>query len=70
MTACGQSYTNSDFVVALSQSTFGWSYPSSYCNRPITVSYGGKTAQAKIVDSVSTLDEMTRVLFSRIYLRC
>ncbi|KAF8319320.1 hypothetical protein DL93DRAFT_2074921 [Clavulina sp. PMI_390] len=51
LTACGQTYTNADYVVALSQSTFGYDYPSSYCNRPITISYGGKTANAKIVDS-------------------
>ena len=41
--------------VLLAQNTFGWSYPSKYCNRPIEISYGGKTAKAKIVDSVRAL---------------
>lgn len=57
ITACGDVYTSDDFVVALSQSTFGWSYPSKYCNREVIVSYGGKTANAKLVDSVSTACE-------------
>lgn len=51
LSACGPTYGKDDFIVALSQETFGWDYPSKYCNREIVISYGGKTANAKIVDS-------------------
>ncbi|KAF8308779.1 hypothetical protein DL93DRAFT_2170891 [Clavulina sp. PMI_390] len=51
LSACGPTYSPSDFVVALAQNTFGYSYPSPYCNRPIVLAYNGKTAHAKIVDS-------------------
>lgn len=50
--ACGTTYSKNDFIVALAQITFGWSYPSPYCNRPIVISYGGKIAHAIITDSV------------------
>lgn len=52
LSACGPTYGPDDFIVALSQETFGWDYPSKYCNKEIIISYGGKTANAKIVDSV------------------
>ncbi|KAJ7285665.1 hypothetical protein C8J57DRAFT_1285493 [Mycena rebaudengoi] len=49
--ACGGYNNDNDFIVALNQQTFGYSYPSKYCNKMITMTYGGKTTQAKIVDS-------------------
>ncbi|KAJ6623451.1 hypothetical protein B0H10DRAFT_2009786 [Mycena sp. CBHHK59/15] len=49
--ACGGYNSDSDFIVALNQDTFGYSYPSKYCNKKITMTYGGKTATATIVDS-------------------
>lgn len=54
--ACGGVDKPSDFIVALSQQTFGFSYPSPYCGREITIAYGGKTANAKVVDSVRQCD--------------
>ncbi|KAF7363294.1 hypothetical protein MSAN_00984600 [Mycena sanguinolenta] len=49
--ACGQTNSDSDFIVALNQDTFGTSYPSPYCFKKITMSYGGKTTTATITDS-------------------
>ncbi|KAJ7098094.1 plant expansin [Mycena belliarum] len=49
--ACGGYNKDSDFIVALNQGTFGWSYPSKYCGRKITMTYNGKTTGATIVDS-------------------
>ena len=53
--ACGQTYSVNDFIVALSQSTFGLTYRSKYCDKEIIISYGGKTARAKIVDAVRSI---------------
>ncbi|KAF7304680.1 hypothetical protein MKEN_01182100 [Mycena kentingensis (nom. inval.)] len=49
--ACGDTNHDGDFIVALNQGTFGYSYPSPYCNRKIVMSYGGKTTTATIKDS-------------------
>ncbi|KAJ7109197.1 RlpA-like double-psi beta-barrel-protein domain-containing protein-containing protein [Mycena epipterygia] len=49
--ACGGFNTDSDFIVALNQDTFGTSYPSKYCNKQITMTYNGKTTTATITDS-------------------
>jgi len=49
--ACGGYNSDSDFIVALNQDTFGNSYPSQYCNKQITMTYNGKTTTATIVDS-------------------
>ncbi|KAJ6455748.1 expansin family protein [Mycena sanguinolenta] len=49
--ACGGYNSGSDFIVALNQDTFGYSSPSQYCYKKISMSYGGKTTTATIVDS-------------------
>ena len=49
--ACGNLNQNSAWTVALNAAQFGNSYPSSECGKTITISYGGKTAQAVIQDS-------------------
>jgi hypothetical protein len=49
--ACGGYNSDSDFIVALNQDTFGTSYPSPYCNKQITMTYNGKTTTATIVDA-------------------
>jgi len=49
--ACGNLNQNSAWTVALNQAQFGNSYPSPECGKTITISVGGKTAQAVIQDS-------------------
>ncbi|KAJ7735857.1 RlpA-like double-psi beta-barrel-protein domain-containing protein-containing protein, partial [Mycena maculata] len=49
--ACGGTNSDSDFIVALNQDTFGTAYPSEYCYKQITMTYNGKTTTATIVDS-------------------
>ncbi|KAJ6582289.1 RlpA-like double-psi beta-barrel-protein domain-containing protein-containing protein, partial [Mycena capillaripes] len=49
--ACGGTNSDSDFIVALNQDTFGTAYPSKYCYKQITMTYNGKTTTATIVDS-------------------
>jgi hypothetical protein len=49
--ACGNFHPDSDWTVALNSAQFGNSYPSSECGKVITISYGGKTAQATIQDA-------------------
>jgi len=49
--ACGGSYSTEGFYVALSQETFGYQGNSPYCYRAVVISYGGKTANAQIVDA-------------------
>ncbi|KAJ7090053.1 RlpA-like double-psi beta-barrel-protein domain-containing protein-containing protein [Mycena crocata] len=49
--ACGGYNKDSDFIVALNQQTFGYSYPGKYCGKKITMTYNGKTTTATIVDS-------------------
>lgn len=40
----------SDFIVALNSPQFGGGYPGPNCGRAITISYGGKTANAVVRD--------------------
>jgi hypothetical protein len=50
--ACGGTNSNSDFVVALNEAQYGdLGSVSSYCFDTITISYGGKTHTAQIVDA-------------------
>jgi len=49
--ACGATNSDSDFIVALNQQTFGDSYPSPYCWKKIRMTYNGKTTEATITDS-------------------
>ncbi|KAJ7343649.1 RlpA-like double-psi beta-barrel-protein domain-containing protein-containing protein [Mycena albidolilacea] len=49
--ACGGHNSDSDFIVALNEQTFGYSYPSKYCNKKISMTYNGKTTTATIVDA-------------------
>ncbi|KAI5116837.1 hypothetical protein M0805_009607 [Coniferiporia weirii] len=46
-TACGATYSNSDFVVALNGAQYG---SGGYCYDSITISAEGKTTTAQIVD--------------------
>ncbi|KAH7889654.1 plant expansin [Phlebopus sp. FC_14] len=48
--ACGQWSVASDWIVALNIDQYGNGYPGPQCFRSITISYGGKTAQATIMD--------------------
>ena len=51
--ACGKVNKPSDFIVALNQAQFGSGYPGPHCFETITITYGGKTAQATIMDEAS-----------------
>ncbi|KAG1734524.1 hypothetical protein EDB19DRAFT_1155987 [Suillus lakei] len=48
--ACGEYNVASDFIVALNADQYGSGYPGPECFLSITISYGGKTAQAVIMD--------------------
>lgn len=48
--ACGQYSSPGDFIVALNVAQYGGGYPGPQCFKSITISYGGKTAQATIMD--------------------
>ncbi|KDQ59426.1 hypothetical protein JAAARDRAFT_32987 [Jaapia argillacea MUCL 33604] len=48
--SCGQYNVPSDFIVALDTSLYGGGYPGPNCFKSITISWGGKTAQATIMD--------------------
>ncbi|KAG1750081.1 hypothetical protein EDB19DRAFT_83466 [Suillus lakei] len=48
--ACGQESSPGDFIVALNVVQYGTGYPGTHCFKSITISYGGKTAQATIMD--------------------
>lgn len=48
--ACGQYSSPGDFIVALNVIQYGGGYPGPQCFKSITISYGGKTAQATIMD--------------------
>ncbi|KAI9638364.1 RlpA-like double-psi beta-barrel-protein domain-containing protein-containing protein [Dioszegia hungarica] len=48
--ACGGYNVASDFIVALNSPQFGGGYPGPNCGRAITISYGGKTANAVVRD--------------------
>lgn len=53
--ACGETNVATDYIVALNTDQFGTGYPGPYCGKTITMSYGGKTATATIMDSVSPI---------------
>lgn len=46
-------YLFDDKIVALNVAQYGGGYPGPYCFKSITIWYGGKTAQATIMDKVS-----------------
>jgi len=48
--ACGQTNVPSDFIVALNTPQFGGGYPGPNCFKMITITYGGKSTQAQIMD--------------------
>ncbi|KAG2075317.1 hypothetical protein BDR04DRAFT_1133349 [Suillus decipiens] len=48
--ACGQYSSPGDFIVALNVIQYGIGFPGPQCFKSITISYGGKTAQATIMD--------------------
>ncbi|KAG1841124.1 RlpA-like double-psi beta-barrel-protein domain-containing protein-containing protein [Suillus subalutaceus] len=48
--ACGQDSSPDDFIVALNVAQYGAGYPGPQCFKSITILYGGKTAQATIMD--------------------
>ncbi|KAG1770986.1 hypothetical protein EDD22DRAFT_816271 [Suillus occidentalis] len=48
--ACGQYNSPGDFIVALNVAQFGDGFPGPQCFKSITISYGGKTTQATIMD--------------------
>ncbi|KAG1750083.1 hypothetical protein EDB19DRAFT_83708 [Suillus lakei] len=48
--ACGQHSSPGDFAVALNVAQYGQGHPGPQCFKSITISYGGKTAQATIMD--------------------
>ncbi|KAG1721195.1 RlpA-like double-psi beta-barrel-protein domain-containing protein-containing protein [Suillus paluster] len=48
--ACGQYNSPDDFIVALNVAQFGIGYPGPNCFQTITITYGGNTAQATIMD--------------------
>jgi len=48
--ACGKYNVASDFIVALNSAQFGGGYPGPHCFQTITISYGGKSTQATIMD--------------------
>ncbi|KAG2035833.1 hypothetical protein BDR03DRAFT_899503 [Suillus americanus] len=48
--ACGQYSSPGDFIVALNVAQYGGGFPGPQCFKSITISFGGKTAQATIMD--------------------
>lgn len=48
--ACGKVNVASDFIVAMSATQFGDGYPGPNCFRPIQIQFGGKSANAVIMD--------------------
>jgi len=51
VTACGKSYGKDAFVVAMNADQFGSTPGSSpFCNQMITISFGGKSTSAQVVD--------------------
>jgi len=49
-TSCEDNPQPSDYVVALNVHQYGTYWYSKYCHKQVTISFGGKTAVAKIVD--------------------
>jgi predicted RNA-binding Zn-ribbon protein involved in translation (DUF1610 family) len=58
----------SDYIVALNTAQYGSGYPGPNCGRSITISYGGKTAQATIMDQCPSCGygdlDLSRSLFN------
>ncbi|KAK1229639.1 hypothetical protein PQX77_007274 [Marasmius sp. AFHP31] len=54
--ACGGYNNPGDFIVALNSAQYGGGYPGPNCGKSITISYGGKTSIATIVDECPTCD--------------
>ncbi|GAA5996250.1 RlpA-like double-psi beta-barrel domain-containing protein [Rhodotorula paludigena] len=53
--ACGTYSSASDYIVALNEAQYGdLGAVSSWCFQTITISYGGKTAQAQVTDACPT----------------
>ncbi|RXW11964.1 hypothetical protein EST38_g13890, partial [Candolleomyces aberdarensis] len=48
--ACGTFIGNNDFAVALNTPQYGGGYPGPNCFKKVTISFGGKTATATILD--------------------
>ncbi|KIK06512.1 hypothetical protein K443DRAFT_129793 [Laccaria amethystina LaAM-08-1] len=48
--ACGQFLSDSDFIVALNTPQYGSGSPGPQCFKTITMSYGGKSTTARIMD--------------------
>ncbi|KAK1229638.1 hypothetical protein PQX77_007273 [Marasmius sp. AFHP31] len=65
--ACGGYNKPSDFIVALNSAQYGGGYPGPNCGKSITISYGGKTHEAIIVDECPTCDygdlDLSQALF-------
>jgi len=63
--ACGTTFVDSDFVVALNEIEF---YAADHCYENITITYGGKSTEAQIVDMCPSCPEdgldLTYGLFS------
>ncbi|KAL0579969.1 hypothetical protein V5O48_002053 [Marasmius crinis-equi] len=54
--ACGGYNNDNDYIVALNSAQYGGGYPGPQCGKSITISYGGKTAEATIRDECPTCD--------------
>ncbi|KAJ9099258.1 hypothetical protein QFC21_004139 [Naganishia friedmannii] len=52
--ACGQTNTDSDYIVALNSAQYGGGYPGPECFKQIQISANGKTATATIMDECPT----------------
>ncbi|RDB24073.1 Allergen Asp f 7 [Hypsizygus marmoreus] len=48
--ACGEYSVENEFIVALNTPQYGGGYPGPNCFKTITMTYNGKTTQAKIMD--------------------
>jgi hypothetical protein len=62
------SSVESDYIVALNSAQYGGGYPGPNCGRSITISYGGKTAVATIMDQCPSCGfgdlDLSRSLFN------
>jgi len=52
--ACGKYNSPGDYIVALNSAQYGGGYPGPQCFKQITLSHGGKTASATIMDECPT----------------
>ncbi|KAG7452650.1 uncharacterized protein BT62DRAFT_925206 [Guyanagaster necrorhizus] len=48
--SCGSTSVSTDYIVALNSDQYGSGYPGPYCFQTITMTYGGKTTTATIMD--------------------